>query len=61
MGVEIMDVKRIDFKRFCRDNGIEIYYNPVNDEYIVESRGNEMTRKKTYLDCENYIYEVMIK
>lgn len=56
-----MGVKRIDFKRFCRDNGIEIYYNPVNDEYIVESRGNEMTRKKTYLDCENYIYEVMIK
>ena len=46
--------------RYCKDNGIEIYYNSVNDDYVVMCVGVELTRKKTYLECEDYIYEVMV-
>ena len=46
--------------RYCKDNGIEIYYNSVNDDYVVMCAGAELTRKKTYLECEDYIYEVMV-
>ena len=46
--------------RYCKDNGIEIYYNSVNDDYVVKCAGVELTRKKSYLECEDYIYEVMV-
>ena len=55
-----MKIKRVDFMRYCRDNGIDIVYNLINDEYIVKCHGVELTRKKTYLECEDYIYEVMV-
>ena len=55
-----MKIKRVDFVRYCKDNGIEIYYNSVNDDYVVKCVGTELTRKKTYLECEDYIYEVMV-
>ena len=56
----IMGIKRVDFIRYCRDKGIEIYYNSVNDDYGVKCEGVELTRKKTYFECEDYLYEVMI-
>ena len=55
-----MKIKRTDFMRYCKDNGIEIYYKTVTDDYVVKRVGVELTRKKTYLECEDYIYEVMI-
>lgn len=55
-----MVIKRVNFKRYCRDNGIDIVYNFANDEYKVVCVGVELTTKKTYLECEDYIYEVMI-
>ena len=55
-----MKIKRVDFVRYCKDNGIEIYYNSVNDDYVVKCVGSELTRKKTYIECEDYIYEVMV-
>ena len=55
-----MKIKRTDFMRYCKDNGIEIYYNSVNDDYAVKCEGVELTRKKTYFECEDYLYEVMI-
>ena len=55
-----MKIKRVDFVRYCKDNGIEIYYNSVSDDYVVKCVGAELTRKKTYLECEDYIYEVMV-
>ena len=55
-----MKIKRTDFMRYCKDNGIEIYYNLVNDDYVVMCVGAELTRKKTYLECEDYICEVMV-
>ena len=55
-----MKIKRTDFMRYCKDNGIEIYYNSVSDDYVVKCVGAELTRKKTYLECEDYIYEVMV-
>ena len=55
-----MKIKRVDFMRYCKDNGIEIYYNSVNDDYVVMCVGAELTRKKSYLESEDYIYEVMV-
>lgn len=55
-----MKIKRVDFIRYCRDKGIEIYYNSVNDDYVVKCEGVELTRKKSYFECEDYLYEVMI-
>lgn len=46
--------------RYCKDNGIEIYYNSVDDDYVVKCVGIELTRKNSYLECEDYIYEVMV-
>ena len=46
--------------RYCKVYGIEIYYNLVSDDYVVKCVGAELTRKKTYLECEDYIYEVMV-
>ena len=51
-----MKIKRVDYMRYCRDKGIEIYYNSVNDDYVVKCVGVELTRKKSYLECEDYIY-----
>ena len=59
-GVENMGVKRVDYNRFCKDNGIEIYYSRVNDNYFVMKCGQLLVTKKTYLECEDYIYEVML-
>ena len=55
-----MKIKRVDFKRYCRDKGIDVIYNIVNDEYIVKLLGIELTRKKSYIECEDYIYEVIL-
>ena len=55
-----MKIKRVDFVRYCKDNGIESYYKTVTDDYVVKRVGAELTRKKTYLECEDYIYEVMV-
>ena len=55
-----MKIKRVDFVRYCKDNSIEIYYNSVSDDYVVKCVGAELTRQKTYLECEDYIYEVMV-
>ena len=55
-----MRVKRVDFKKYCRDNDICIVYNMVKDEYRVLCLGFEITTKKTFLECEDFIYEMML-
>ena len=55
-----MKIKKVDFMRYCKVYGIEIYYNLVSDDYVVKCAGAELTRKKTYIECENYIYEVIL-
>ena len=45
-----MKIKRVDFVRYCKDKGIEIYYKSASDDYVVMCVGAELTRKKTYLE-----------